>query len=350
MDNQIIMGVIGCGHWGPNHIRNFSSLQGCRVKWACDLDANRLNTIRETFPSVQTTTKITDVVGDNTVNGVIVSTPTLTHYEVTKMCLEHGKDVLCEKPLTVRVDESEELVRIANERNRILMVGHVFLFNIGIQKLKEYIRSGDIGRVYYIHATRTNLGPIRQDVNAVLDLASHDVSIFNFLLDCEPLQVSARGESYLQAGIEDVAFITLVYPNKTLANIHVSWLDPKKERVITVVGEKKMITWDDMVNSEPPLRIYNKGVDREQKEPYYKDYGEFQLLLRDEEIIIPKIKLSEPLRNQSLHFLECLQKAARPISGGEFGRGVVKVLAAINLSLKRNGQPVIIDEQQGCGK
>jgi predicted dehydrogenase len=347
MDKQVTIAVIGCGHWGPNHIRCFSKIRGCKVKWACDRDIRRLEQVRDSLPFLLTTTDISEVMSDDEVNAVVVSTPTSTHHGITKMMLEHNRDVLCEKPLTEHVDEAEELVRIANDRERILMVGHVFLFNAGIQDLKDYVNRGALGKVYCIDATRTNLGPIRQDVNVVTDLASHDVSILNFLLGTEPVEVSARGESYIKPDVEDIAFITLAYPGKVLAHIHVSWLHPKKLRQITIVGNKKMITWDDVLTNEPPIRIYNKGVERGAREPFYKDYGEFQLLMREEEITIPPVKLSEPLMNQSLHFIECVQRRLNPISGGEFGLRVVRAINAINISLKSQGRPVLINRQDG---
>lgn len=326
---MINVGIIGCGHWGPNHIRIFSSIKGCRVKYACDINADRLEYVKEHYPNIITTTDFERILKDEEVGVVVVATPTSTHYELTKLSLQYNKDVLCEKPLTVRVEESEELVKLAQERQRILMVGHVFIFNVGIQKLKEYLQNGDIGKVYYMHAIRTNLGPIRQDVNAVLDLASHDVSIFNYLLDSEPYEVTAKGGCYLQDGIEDVAFITLKYPKRILASIHVSWLDPKKVRWITVVGDKKMITWDDL--SMEPIRIYNKGVI---KENYYDDYGQFHLLLRDDEILIPKVELKEPLRMQGSHFIECVRSRSIPLSNGMEGLKVVSALKKIQMCLK----------------
>lgn len=261
-----------------------------------------------------------------------MATPITTHYKLVKECLNHDKDVLCEKPLTVSVEEAEELVRLADKRGRILMVGHIFLFNTGIQELKKLIKEDRLGKIYYIHSKRTNLGPIREDVNAVYDLASHDVSVFSYLLDLQPKNLIAKGEAFLQKGIEDIAFVTFSYPEKILGNIYVSWLDPQKVRQITVVGDKKMVVLDDLNNFEP-IRIYNKGVIRE---PYYDDFGQFQLLLRESEILIPKIKLEEPLRKQNQHFLESIRTRKKPLSDGLSGLQAVKVLSAIQQSLKSN--------------
>jgi len=328
------IGVIGCGHWGPNHIRVFSHLEDCQVLMAADTDQNRLKNIKKLFPSITTTPDYRNILKNNDIDAVIVATPITTHYKIVKDCLEHGKDVLCEKPLTVSGKESEELVALAGKQSRILMVGHVFLFNSGIQELKRLITEGELGKVYYMHSKRTNLGPIREDVNAVYDLASHDVSIFSYLLNLPPEGLVAKGEAFLQNDIEDVAFITISYPEKILGNIYVSWLDPQKVRQITVVGDKKMAVWDDLNNFEP-IRIYNKGV---VKEPYYDDFGQFQLLLRDSEILIPKIKMGEPLKIQNQHFLESIRNRKKPLSDGSSALEVVRTLEAIQKSLKASSR------------
>jgi len=326
------IGVIGCGHWGPNHIRTFSHLDNCKVLMAADLNSQRLKAVKKLFPHIETTNDYKDILQNSGIDAVIVATPTSTHYKIVKECLSHDKDVLCEKPLTTLSEESEELMKLAKERGRILMAGYVFLFNSGIQELRKYIKEGSLGGVYYIHSKRTNLGPIREDVNAVYDLASHDVSIFSYLLDLEPKDVMAKGQAFLQAKIEDIAFITLSYPKKILGSIYVSWLDPQKVRQITVVGDKKMIVWDDLDNFGP-IKIYNKGV---VKEPYYDDFGQFQLQVRDHEIIIPKIKLEEPLKKQNQYFLESLESRKNPLSDAAGAFQIVKVLEAIQKSLKSN--------------
>jgi len=327
---MIKIGVIGCGHWGPNHIRTFSHFEDCKVVMAADLNTDRLKTIKKLFPDVEVTTRHMDIFEKGDINAVVIATPTTTHYKLVKESLMSGKDVLCEKPLTVSVQEAEELVRLAEDKKKILMVGHVFMYNAGVQALKKYIDEGTLGKIYYMHSKRTNLGPIREDVNAVYDLASHDVSIFSLLLKQLPENLIAKGESFLQNDVEDIAFATLTYPDRVLGNIYVSWLDPQKVRQITIVGDKKMIVWDDLNNFEP-IKIYNKGVT---KEPYYDDFGQFQLLLHESEILIPKIKLGEPLKAQNQHFLECVKSRKRPISDGQNGLEVVKILSAIQDSLK----------------
>lgn len=332
MGEKIRLGVVGCGHWGPNHIRNFSAFENSEVPVCCDVNKGRLTAVKKMFPSIETSTDFREVVERKDIDGIVISTPVRYHYQVAQAALEAGKDVLCEKPMTQTVAEGEELISLAKKNNRILMVGHVFLYNMGIRRLKEYIKNGDLGQIYYIHCTRTNLGPIREDVNAVYDLASHDISICSYLLDANPIEVVAKGEIFLQHKVEDVAFISLGYPGKILANIHVSWLDPRKVRQITIVGDKKMVFWDDL-NSSEPIRLYDKKVIQE---PYYSDFGEFQLLPKEGDVIIPKINLSEPLKVQAAHFLECVKERKTPMSDGEDGLNVVRVLCKIESLLKKS--------------
>jgi predicted dehydrogenase len=331
------IGVIGCGEWGPNHIRNFSSLTDSVVVACSDLNLQRLSDLKARYPHLHTTTDYEALLASD-LDAVVVATPTSTHYEIVKNALLAGKDILCEKPLCIDPDHGAELVHLAEERGRVLMVGHVFMFNVGIQRLKDYMQKGTLGQIYYIHSTRTNLGPIRQDVNVVWDLASHDVSIFLYLLEARPLRVSAMGQAFIRSGpkaIEDVAFVSLEYPDRISAHVHVSWLSPRKVREITVVGDIRMAVWNDLDPSEP-LRLYEKGVTRKR----YTDFGEFQTLLRDGDISIPKLDLVEPLRLQSTHFLQCVRERSRPISDGVSGVKVVGVLSAIERSLQLHGTPV----------
>jgi len=335
-NEKLGIAVIGCGHWGPNHIRNFAAHKQAQVLYCVDLDPKRLELARELFPSVEATSDLQRVLNDERVKAVVIATPTATHFDLTKKALLAGKHVLCEKPLAASAAEAEELVAMAKQASPVLMVGHVFLFNAGVVKLRDLIVSGELGRVYYLHATRTNLGPIRQDVDCVWDLATHDISIFNYLQWRLPLEVSAHGTDYLQDGKADVAFITLTYPDQVLANIHVSWLDPKKVRQVTVVGERKMVTWDDMIPTGP-ITIYDKGVVRE---PFYKDFGEFHLVTKEGDVVIPKVRASEPLRVQTDYFISCVRAGRIDSCGPSDGLGVVRVLEAIGKSMPANGAPV----------
>jgi predicted dehydrogenase len=334
------IGVIGCGAWGPNHVRNFSALPNAEVVGAADLRPDRLARVKGIVPGLATFTDAAEMMAALTPDAVVVSTPTATHFDVVRQALSAGAHVLCEKPLCLTAGEADELVALAERRGLRLMVGHVFLFNPGILKLKELMRAGELGsRIYYLFARRTNLGPIRQDVNAVLDLASHDVSIYNFLLDAAPTEVSAVGQSFLQPGIQDVAVITLSYPGGVIGSIHVSWLDPKKVREITVVGDRRMATWDDLATLGPVM-VFDKGVTRKPRE--YSDFGEFQLLTREGDVTVPRVPPEEPLRMQARAFVEALDDAQKLKSDGRDGARVVRVLAAINESMAKGGAPVTV--------
>lgn len=333
---MIRVGVVGCGHWGPNHIRVFSQLKEARVTACADVDRKRLAAVQHLYPSVQIYGDYRSLLKADDVDVVVVCTPTGSHFEIVNAALQADKHVLCEKPLCLSHSEGEQLTRLAHARKRVLMTGHVFLFNPGIVKLKELVHFQDTGRLYYLRALRTNLGPIREDVNCVFDLASHDVAIFNFLLDAMPESVSAVGGSFLQEKIEDLAFVTLRYPGGILAHIQVSWLDPKKLREIVVVGDRKMIVWDELA-SQGPIMIYDKGVARE---PYYDDYGHFHLLAREGDITIPRVKPEEPLKAQNRYFLQCIAEGRIKMSDGRFSTDVVKVLEAITQSMKQHGAPV----------
>jgi predicted dehydrogenase len=333
------IGVIGCGAWGPNHVRNFSALPNVEVVGVADLRQDKLARVAAIVPGVAAFQSAAEMMAVAKPDAVVVSTPTKTHHEVVKEALLAGKHVLCEKPLCNTVADADTLVRLAAEKKRILMVGHVFLFNRGILKLKELIQADELGRIYYLFARRTNLGPIRSDVNAVLDLASHDVSIYNHLLGALPLEVSAVGKSFLQPGIEDLSVITLQYPNNVVASIHVSWLDPKKVREITVVGDKRMAIWDDL-STLGPIMLFDKGVVSKRQE--YADFGEFQLLAREGDVTVPRVPAEEPLRQQSRAFVEALDTPEKLQSDGRVGADVVRVLAAINESMANNGAPVKI--------
>jgi predicted dehydrogenase len=339
------IGVIGCGAWGPNHVRNFSALPNAEVVGAADLQEDRLARVKAIVPGIATFTDAAEMLAAASPDAVVVSTPTMTHFRVVRQALAAGKHVLCEKPMCLTGDEADALVRLADERGVRLMVGHVFMFNPGILKLKELMGAGELGsRIYYLSARRTNLGPIRHDVNAVLDLASHDVSIYNFLLDAMPTQVSAVGQAFLQPGIQDVAMITLTYPGGVIGSIHVSWLDPRKVREITVVGDRRMATWDDLATLGPVM-MFDKGVTKTPRE--YSDFGEFQLLTREGDVTVPRVPPQEPLRMQARAFIEALASPEAIRSDGRVGAQVVRVLAAINESMANGGAPVALGGQEG---
>lgn len=339
MTSQIRIGVVGCGYWGPNHLRVFSQLGGSRVTAFSDLDPKRLATIGAQYPDAKGYADFRELIASPEVDAIVVCVPTKKHFEIAKAALEGGKHVLCEKPLTVDPHEAKALASLAESHKRILMTGHVFLFNPGILKLKELITAGTPGRLFYLRALRTNLGPVRHDVNAVYDLASHDIAIFNFLMNAQPVSASAVGQAFLQPGIEDLAFISLKYPNDVMANIQVSWLDPKKLREIVVVGDKQMVVWDELAPAGP-ISIYDKGIVKEQ---YYDTFGQFQLLAREGDITIPRVKPAEPLKVQNQAFLDCIRAGTIGFSDGPFSVGVINALDAIARSLAAGGAQTTVN-------
>jgi predicted dehydrogenase len=334
----IRVAVLGAGHWGPNLIRNFHNRDRSEVVWVVDRDPARLGQVRSRFPDVAVGTDADAALADPRVDAVVIATPTNTHYQLARAALEHGKHVLVEKPIATEAREAAELCTLAAERSRVLMVGHVFLFNPGIQRVKEYLDAGHLGRVYYIAMVRTNLGPIRVDVNAAWDLAAHDVSIVNWWLGGEPLTAAAVGGKWINRGIEDAVFATLRSPGDVLVNLHVSWLNPRKARDITVVGERRMLTFDDM-NLAEPLRVYDKQVTEDRTAVDYVDsFASFRASIREGDIVIPRVALGEPLRSECEHFLECVTSGRAPITGGAEGLAVVRALEAIVRSICHGGR------------
>ena len=332
---MIKVGQIGLGAWGKNLLRNFYHLPGCQLKIGCDQDPQRLEKFRSEYPLAEFTTDFEEILSDGELQAVVVATPPESHYSLAKASLEAGKDVFVEKPLVLKVEKGEELVELAHRKGRILMVGHIMEYHPATLKLKELIESGELGRIYYLYFTRVNLGKVREIENALWSFAPHDISVILYLLEKEPVRVTANGMAYLREGIEDVAFSTLYFEGGVLAHIHVSWLDPHKIRKVTVVGQKKMVVFDDMESAEK-IRIYDKGVDTHKD---YESYGEY-LSLRHGDILIPKLNLVEPLRSECEHFLQCVEKRTTPRSDGKDGLRVLKVLDAAQKSLKNGGTPI----------
>ena len=337
---MISIGVIGVGRWGPNVLRNFASMEDVSVRMVCDIDAKRLIPVKKRFPDVQTTDKPEDVVRNRDLDCCIICTPLSSHFSLASKALETGQHVFSEKPLAQTSQECLKLIEMAEAKKKILFVGHTFKYNASIIAAKEYIRKGELGEIYLMDANRTNLGPVRYDTNALWDLASHDISIFSFWLDDNPRSVSAHGGSYLNKKIEDVVYATLEYRNGIIAHVHASWLNPQKIRQITVVGEKKMLIWNDMDLSEP-IRIYNRGFEREDE--YFDTFDSFRLSIREGEVVIPNIKLNEPLRDECEHFIACVRSGSRPLTDGKDGFDVVKVLEAATRSMHEQNRAITID-------
>jgi predicted dehydrogenase len=332
------VGLIGLGYWGPNYARVLSELPDGELVSACDLDSGALELVRTRYPSVAVTTDHEEVLQDPTVDAVVIATPTATHAELALAGLSAEKHVLCEKPLAMSVEECTELIAAAGAADRVLMVGHTFIFNPAVRRMKDLIAAGELGEVLYAHASRTGLGPIRQDVNALWDLASHDISILVDLLAADPVQVAAHGGSYLRPGVEDVAFLSLRFDDSVMANLHVSWLDPYKVRKVTVIGDRRMIVFDDVAADEK-LKLFDRGASYEApaSEARGSEYGEYTAIVRDGDILIPKLPAAEPLKEEVAHFLHCCRTGSQPETDGASGRRVVAVLEAASESLRQGG-------------
>lgn len=341
---MLTVGVIGCGYWGPNLIRNFINLKDAEVKICSDINSGRLDHMKQLYPSLATTTDYKDIIKDESIDAVVIATPVSTHYQLAAEALEAGKHVFCEKPLTQSVEEGVKLVDLADEKGRTLMVGHTFVYTAAVNKVKDLINSGELGDIYYMSTARVNLGLFQEDINVVWDLAPHDVSIMNYVLGTRPVAVSAVGHSYIQPDIQDVSFITMRYPGSILTNLHVSWLNPNKIRSTTVVGSKKMMVYDD-ISSLEKIRIYDKGVD---VIPHYDTFGEFQLSYRYGDIHIPKLNEAEPLKMECQHFIDCIE-GADPQSSGRHGLEVLIVLDAIDRSMKQHGAEIEIEWPETLG-
>jgi predicted dehydrogenase len=336
---MINLAVIGCGHWGPNFIRNFSQIKGVKVKYACDLSSEKLSRIRETYPDIITLHNYKQILEDKNIVAAVVATPANTHYRIAKEFLSFNKHLLVEKPIATDISDAEELIKIAEHNKIILMVGHTFKFNPGINKLKWLIKTKKLGHIYYMYSRRTNLGPLRKDVNAMWDLAPHDISIISYLLDKDPMDVTARGKKFLEHDLEDVVFMTLSYPTNIFVHIQVSWLDPRKVREITVVGSKKMAIFDDLDTKEP-VRVYDKSVAKKHFKQDYSTFKEFQMIIKDGKTHSPYVRFREPLKVECEHFINCIRKKVSPLTDGRDGLSVLKVMKALQESLNKDGERV----------
>lgn len=329
--------VVGCGHWGMNYLRVFRELPDVDHVAAVDSRPQRLKEIDEKYRGISLYESVDGALEDPYVDAVVVCTPASSHYELVRRCLEAGKPVLVEKPITTDAAQALELIEFADSLDLTLLVGHTFLYNAAVQKVKNYIDGGELGQLYYLYARRTNLGPIRDDVNALWDLATHDISIVHYLLGRPPKWVSAVGANVLKSNVEDVGFFVLGYEDDVVAHVHVSWADPNKVRELVVVGSESRVVFDDLKIGEQ-VRVHEKGVT-----PLAQADGEafgLDLLIRDGDIVSPKIELSEPLKSQCIDFLECVKTGSQPASDGKIGLAVVQVLEAIDRSLKLKGAPV----------
>lgn len=337
--DKINLGMVGLGYWGPNLLRNFTQLDGCRVKTCCDLDEDALKRLKTQYPDIEMTNDYLSLINDPDIQAIILAVSAVKHYDLAKLAIQKNKHVFVEKPLTLKVPHAEELVQLSLQNNVKLMVGHLMEYHPAIEKLKQMIQNQELGDIYYLYSQRVNLGRIRKDENALWSLAPHDISIIMYLLESEPIDVSVRGQSYLQKDVEDVVFLNMVFPNKIMAHVQLSWLDPHKIRRTTIVGSKKMAVFDDMDQSEM-IRIYDKGV----LNVGYGSFGE-SLSLRFGDVTIPYIKMIEPLRLECQHFIDCIKNDKQPRSDGMDGLRVVKVLQAAQESLDKGGIPISLGDK-----
>jgi predicted dehydrogenase len=334
---MVNIALVGLGYWGPNLARNFAALAEANLHTICDIRPEQLEYYGSQYPWIKKQTDFAAVLADPEVMAVVIATPVETHFALTIAALQAGKHVLVEKPLAQTTTQCEALIAAAESRHLTLMVGHIFIYNAAVQKVKEYIDSGELGQIYYIYSQRLNLGIIRQDVNALWNFAPHDLSIISYWLNTTPKSIMARGYSYIHPNIEDVVFMTLDFPNGVGANVHISWLDPNKVRRMTVVGSRKMVVYDD-VSPEAKVIVYDRGVMKKPNDNpslgRYESFGEFHLLLRAGDIVIPKLDFVEPLKLECQHFIECIETGATPLTDGYDGLRVVQMLEAAQHSLK----------------
>ena len=338
-NRRVVINVIGTGDWGPNLIRNFSSSIHSHVGKICDIDSQRLKNVSARYPYIPFTENSDQAIEDPQADAIAIVTPLNTHYALARKALLAGKDVFVEKPLAATVEQCEDLIRLSEEKDRVLMVGHVFKFNPGIRHVKEILESDEIGKIISIHAIRTNLGPVRADVNALWDLGSHDLSTFHYWLGREPYQVTASGVCHLSPDREDTVTATYFYPGNVIASLLVSWLHPRKVREVTIVGEKKMIVWNDMDLMEP-VRIYDKGVERVER--FADTFGAFRLALREGNITVPPVHGPEPLASECDHFIQCVLTRKRPLADGREGLSIIRALLAADQSIQDHSRLVTI--------
>lgn len=334
---MINIGVIGYGYWGPNMVRNFSEISESRVTMVSDLNPERLNRIKEKYPSVQVTQDCRELIRSSAVDAVVIATPVGTHFDIAFEVLRAGKPVLVEKPMTTTVEQGQKLLEEAAGRNLVLLVDHTFVYMGAVKKIKELIQTGELGHVYYYDSTRVNLGLFQYDVNVIHDLAVHDLSIMDYVLGgIYPTAVSANGKSHVPGKPENTAYVTLFFESDFIAHINVNWLSPVKLRQTLIGGSNKMIFFDDIAATEK-IKIYDAGITvNGNAENMY----EAMVSYRMGDICVPQFDRTEALRVEALHFLDCIEGKTKPLTGPEMGLRVVKILEAASQSLHQEGKRI----------
>ncbi len=334
MSSSLKVGVVGCGYWGPNLVRNFRSLPNCQVKVVCDGDEERLRHMKALYPDLETGDTHRHALNGCDVDAVVVATPVRHHFEIARDSLLAGKHTFIEKPMAASLAECEELNRLAQSKKLVLMVGHTFLYAPPIRKIKEILDWGDIGEIQYIASRRLNLGLFQKDINVAWDLAPHDISIILHIMGETPEFVSCNGTAHVTPGIEDVTIMYLSFSRKRCAMIHNSWLDPRKVREMTIVGTRRMIVYDDVAPLEK-IKIFDTRVERP---PHYDSFAEFQYAYHYGDVYAPHIKQDEPLRVECQHFLDCIREGKEPLTSGRQGAHLVQILETAKESLRRGGE------------
>jgi len=331
---MVRFGVIGYGYWGPNVVRNLSGLDGAQVLAVCDKSAPARSRVQKAYPGVKVTSDVAEIVKATDIDAVAIVTPVWTHYELTKAALENGKHVFVEKPFTSSIAQAEELIELAARRNLKIMIDHTFLFTGAVRKIEQLVNEGTLGKLYYYDSTRVNLGLFQHDVNVIWDLAPHDLSIMDYLIKDNPEAIVATGQTHLN-GVEDIAFITIYFPNKVIAHVNVNWLSPVKVRTTLIGGEKKMVVWNDL-EADEKIKVYDKGVQ------ITNPQGVYELLVsyRSGDMYAPQIEQVEALKRELAYFVECIDQDKVPFNDGIAGLRIVKMLAAANESMSRRGAVV----------
>lgn len=332
------MGIVGCGYWGPNLIRNFNSLAGGNVKKVCDIDKDRLTHIKSLYSSVEAVTDFDNLVNDPDIDAIAIATPVQFHFQMAKKSLQACKHTFIEKPMASSVVECKELIEIAEKNNLTLMVGHTFIYSTPVRKIKEIIDAGELGQLQYISSRRLNLGLFQKDINVTWDLAPHDISIILYIMNEKLESVNCQGKAHINPEIEDVTNMTLDFANGGFATIQSSWLDPNKIREMTFIGSKKMLVYDDIEPNEK-IKIYDKHVEAP---PHYDTFAEFQYSYHYGDMYAPYLKMVEPLKVECQHFLDCIESGTKSLSSGKEGLEVVKILESASQSLKNGGAKVAI--------
>jgi predicted dehydrogenase len=339
MKSNINLGIIGYGYWGPNLVRNFSELSDATVKMVSDFKPELLAKAQARYPTIEVTTNCQDIFADPRIDAVAIATPVSTHFDLALAALKAGKHVMVEKPMTMTTEQALRLIEEADRRNLVLMVDHTFVYTGAVRKMHDIVTSGELGNVLYYDSVRVNLGLFQHDINVLWDLAVHDLSIMSYVLQTKPYAVSATGVSHVLGGLENIAYLTLFFENNLIAHIHVNWLAPVKVRRTLIGGSQKMIVFDDLEPSEK-VKVYDRGITiNGNPESMY------QMLIgyRTGDMWAPQLDMTEALRTEGLHFLRCIEQGERPITGGDAGLQVVKILEAATESMKKQGRLVELD-------